>query len=52
MRAQRARAAGAYTVVGDAEGWIVLPPRALIQDWAWELLDANAIAEELAYEAP
>lgn len=36
-------AAGAYTAVGDdADGWIILPPRVLLADWAWPLLAANA----------
>jgi hypothetical protein len=35
-------AAGDYTAVGDAgDGWIILPPRALIQSWAWEILEAG-----------
>lgn len=42
-------AAGDYTVVGDEDGWVVLPPRALIQDWAWELLNANAAPGELGH---
>lgn len=42
-------AAGDYTVVGDQDGWVVLPPRALIQDWAWELLSANASPGELGH---
>jgi len=35
-------AANDYTAVGDANGWIVLPPRDLIASWAWPLLIANA----------
>jgi len=35
-------AARDYVVVGDEDGWIVLPPRALIQPWAWNYLKANA----------
>jgi hypothetical protein len=35
-------AAGDYVVVGDADGWIVLPPRSLIRRWAWTLLQQNA----------
>jgi hypothetical protein len=34
-------AAGDYTAVGDANGWIVLPPRRFIDDWAWDDLEAN-----------
>ena len=37
-----ALAANDYTAVGDANGWIVLPPRDLIASWAWPLLAANA----------
>jgi hypothetical protein len=35
-------AAGAYTAVGDDDGWIVLPPRSLIGPWAWTMLFTNA----------
>jgi predicted RNase H-like nuclease len=36
-------AAGDYVVVGDDDdGWIVLPPRSLIRQWAWKLLQQNA----------
>jgi hypothetical protein len=34
--------AGDFTAVGDADGWIVLPPRRFVQDWAWRDLEANA----------
>jgi hypothetical protein len=27
-------AAGDFTAVGDADGWIVPPPRRFVQDWA------------------
>jgi len=45
-------AARDYTVVGDFDGWIVLPPRAMIQGWAWDLLAANAAEGELSHEPP
>ncbi len=35
-------AAGEYTVVGDGDGWIVLPPPVFIQKWAWDKLAENA----------
>ncbi|MEM7023641.1 MAG: hypothetical protein AAF637_13775 [Pseudomonadota bacterium] len=35
-------AANDYSAVGDDDGWIALPPYALIQPWARELLEANA----------
>ena len=35
-------AAGDYVVVGDEDGWIVLPPRSFIRPWAWTLLQQNA----------
>jgi hypothetical protein len=38
-------AAGDYTAVGDHDGWIILPPYALLQPWAKEDLEANAAAE-------
>jgi predicted RNase H-like nuclease len=32
-----------FTAVGDdRDGWIILPPRAFVQNWAWDMLDANA----------
>jgi len=34
--------AGDYTVVGNEDGWIVLPPPSLIQSWAWKKLNENA----------
>jgi len=38
-------AADDYTAVGDHDGWIILPPYALLQPWAQEDLEANAAAE-------
>lgn len=38
-------AARDYTAVGDADGWIMLPPRRFVQDWAWADLKANASQE-------
>ena len=35
-------AAGDYSAVGNGDGWIVLPPPALIQNWAWKILMENA----------
>lgn len=35
-------AAGDYTAVGNEDGWIFLPPPALIQPWAWIILANNA----------
>ncbi|WP_375393090.1 hypothetical protein [uncultured Sphingomonas sp.] len=35
-------AAGDYVAAGDAQGWIILPPPALIRPWAGELLASNA----------
>jgi hypothetical protein len=35
-------AGGDYVAVGDHDGWIILPPRRFIQDWAWRDLVANA----------
>ena len=35
-------AAGDYVAVGDGDGWIVLPSRKFIADWAWTDLEANA----------
>lgn len=40
-------ASGAFTAVGDAMGWIVLPPRRFVQPWAWAELEANAREEAL-----
>lgn len=34
-----------YTAVGDDDGWIILPPRSFVQEWAWDLLSQNAGAE-------
>ena len=33
-------AAGDYVAVGDADGWIILPPRRFIADWAQPLVDS------------
>jgi hypothetical protein len=38
-------AAGDFTAVGDSNGWIILPPRSFIQDWAWSELEINARTE-------
>jgi hypothetical protein len=38
-------AANKYCAVGDADGWIILPPRHFICDWAWTLLIQNAAKE-------
>jgi hypothetical protein len=35
-------AAKEYTAVGDKDGWIILPPPAFIQNWAWLKLFENA----------
>jgi hypothetical protein len=35
-------AADDYSAVGDHDGWIILPPYALLQPWAREDLEANA----------
>ena len=35
-------ARGEFVAVGDADGWIVLPPLAFIRDWALDDLRANA----------
>jgi hypothetical protein len=35
-------ASGNYVAVGDDDGWIVLPPRALVRNWSWADLMANA----------
>jgi Protein of unknown function (DUF429) len=35
-------AADDYTAVGDDDGWIILPPDALLQPWAKDDLEANA----------
>ena len=40
-------AADDYTAVGDDDGWIILPPYALLQPWAREDLEANAAAAAL-----
>ena len=38
-------AGDAYAAVGDAAGWIILPPTMFIQDWALADLRLNATAE-------
>jgi hypothetical protein len=43
-------AANDYTAVGDHDGWIILPPYALLQPWAKDDLEANA--KEEALQAP
>lgn len=44
-------ACGDFTAVGDQDGWIILPPRRAIRDWAWRLLEANADPPTHLYEA-
>jgi hypothetical protein len=34
--------AGDFTAVGDADGWIILPPRRFVRSWAQADLEANA----------
>ena len=34
-------AAGDFTATGGADGWIILPPRRFVQEWAWADLEAN-----------
>jgi hypothetical protein len=41
-------AAGDHAAVGDANGWIILPPRALMQAWAFDQLCANALEAGVA----
>jgi hypothetical protein len=38
-------AAGDFSAVGDADGWIVLPPRLFVRSWARADLEANAREE-------
>ncbi len=39
-------AANDFTAVGDDnDGWIILPSRAFVQNWAWDILEANASEE-------
>ena len=47
-------AAGDFTAVGDANGWIILPPRRFVQDWAWSHLESNARDERpgCLYQTP
>ena len=47
-------AAGNYAAVGDVDGWIVLPPRSFVADWAWADLEANAREEASGclYQSP
>lgn len=40
-----------YTAVGDDDGWIILPPRSFVQDWAWDLLRQNADAQGGLFES-
>jgi hypothetical protein len=40
-------AANDYTAVGDHDGWIILPPYALLQPWAKDDLEGNARDEAL-----
>jgi Protein of unknown function (DUF429) len=40
-------ARGDYTAVGDQDGWVILPPYALLQPWAREDLEANADEEAM-----
>jgi hypothetical protein len=46
--------AGDFTAVGDADGWIILPPRRCVQNWAWADLVANAREERPGslYQSP
>lgn len=37
--------AGDFVAVGDDDGWIILPPRRLIQPTQWRLLEQNALEE-------
>jgi hypothetical protein len=39
-------AAGDFTAVGDTNGWIILPPRSFVRNWAWTDLEANARQEQ------
>jgi hypothetical protein len=39
-------ASGAFSAVGDEDGWIVLPPRNFIRAWAASDLNANALEEQ------
>jgi hypothetical protein len=47
-------AAGDFTAVGDADGWIALPPRSFVQPWAWSDLESNAREERpgCLYQSP
>ena len=47
-------AVGNFTAVGDANGWIVLPPRSFVQPWAWSDLESNAREERpgCLYQSP
>jgi len=45
-------AANNYTAVGDDDGWIILPPKLLIQEWALnELLENSKEAPESFYSS-
>lgn len=39
-------AGGDFTAVGDADGWIILPPRLFVRSWARADLEANAREEK------
>jgi hypothetical protein len=41
--------AGDYAAVGNEDGWIILPPAALIQPWAWNILTENACVGDLEW---
>jgi len=43
---------GDYTAIGDADGWIILPPARLIRPWAWSLLHQNAQYGGLEWRNP
>lgn len=30
-----------FVAVGDSDGWIILPPKSFIQQWAWPKLESN-----------
>jgi hypothetical protein len=35
-----------YCAVGDSDGWIILPPRQFIANWAWTHLNENAAEKD------
>ncbi|WP_151904021.1 MULTISPECIES: hypothetical protein [Roseomonas] len=47
-------AAADFTAVGDADGWIILPPWRFVRPWAWSDLEANARDESpgCLYQGP